>query len=430
MFLAAVDDRLAAAAVSCGNTENFATEPFFAPGSTDDAEQDFVGSGPLAFDRWDLLWPFAPKPLLVASTAHDFIGTYSPSYENSGREEFARLARAYAALGRPDRLQRFETPLPHSFSHPLRMAVYNWFELHLKNNTRRIEAEPPISPERDETLWCGPTGNVIRDFGAKSAFAIAAARGAAIRTPDGPADLRGLLGMDPPQPSSRFEVLARTRYAKCDILSVEVNTAPKVWVPAWIVLPQNSWTRLLLVLSPDGRNSGVGEGGLFAQLAGRGIAACAPDVRGIGDMEPAFSAGSARYARAHQSEESYAWASLILGRSLLGQRTTDVVAIARALRAAYPHAHIVAAARNRLTVPALCAAALEPAIAGLYLSGHLPSWRSLLDSENYAEPFVNFVPGVLAVADLPQIARSVAPRPVIAAPHTAWDLDSLARAAE
>ena len=81
MILAAMDDRLAAAAVSSGNTENFAASPFLAPGSSDDAEQDLVGSGPLAFDRWDLLWPIAPKPLLVAISAHDFFGTYSPSYE-------------------------------------------------------------------------------------------------------------------------------------------------------------------------------------------------------------------------------------------------------------------------------------------------------------------------------------------------------------
>ena len=77
MMLAAVDDRLAAAAVCSGNTENVACNPDFPPGSTDDAEQDFIGSGPLAFDRCDLLWPFAPKPLLVAVSARDFFGTYS-----------------------------------------------------------------------------------------------------------------------------------------------------------------------------------------------------------------------------------------------------------------------------------------------------------------------------------------------------------------
>ena len=64
MMLACVDDRLSAAAVSSGNTEDLACANFIAPGSTDDAEQDFIGSGLIGFDRWDLLYPIAPKPLL------------------------------------------------------------------------------------------------------------------------------------------------------------------------------------------------------------------------------------------------------------------------------------------------------------------------------------------------------------------------------
>ena len=55
MMLACVDDRLAAVAVSSGNTENFACADFHPPGSTDDAEQNLIGSGVLGFDRWDLL---------------------------------------------------------------------------------------------------------------------------------------------------------------------------------------------------------------------------------------------------------------------------------------------------------------------------------------------------------------------------------------
>ena len=47
MMLGAVDDRLACAAISCGNTENHACQDFIAPGSVDDAEQ----MGPLAKTR-------------------------------------------------------------------------------------------------------------------------------------------------------------------------------------------------------------------------------------------------------------------------------------------------------------------------------------------------------------------------------------------
>lgn len=57
MLLAAVDDRLAAAAPSCPNTGNLACADFNPPGSTDDAEQNLLGAAPLGLDRWDLALP-------------------------------------------------------------------------------------------------------------------------------------------------------------------------------------------------------------------------------------------------------------------------------------------------------------------------------------------------------------------------------------
>src|SRR5260370_20820406 len=112
MLRAAVDDRLAAAAVSMGNTENFACANFIPPGSTDDAEQNLLGSGPLGFDRWDLLFPLAPKPLLLQVSAKDFFGTYSSSYLSSGREEYGKLRAVYENLVAPRRRSSHDTPLP------------------------------------------------------------------------------------------------------------------------------------------------------------------------------------------------------------------------------------------------------------------------------------------------------------------------------
>ena len=446
MILAAMDERLAAAAVSSGNTENFAVRPFLAPGSSDDAEQDLVGSGPLAFDRWDMLWPIAPKPLLVAASAHDFFGTYSPAYERSGREEFDKLAHAYTTLGAADRLKYFESPLPHGLTYPMRLAIYNWFEQFLNHSSRTIEDEPPTNPETDQTLWCGPSGNASRDFEGRTPFALVRERARGIQTPERSADLRALLGMDPLAAAPLLEVRGRTKYRDCDVLAVEANSAKQVWAPAWLFVPKRAWTRLLLIVEPNGRNTTWHEDELYDQLAGAGIAVCATDVRGAGDLEAQFAPGAVGYARSHQTEENYAWASLILGHSLLGQRTTDIVALVQALAGAYPRASIALAARDKMTVPALCAAALEPRITRAYLVRHLVSWRSVAETENYQCPLASLAPDALRATDLPQIARSIAPRavivagaidaagrPVQGAPYRdyredpAWDFDALSR---
>src|SRR5258708_30601693 len=146
MLLAGVDDRLAAAAVSMGNTENFACANFNPPGSTDDAEQNLLGSGPLGFDRWDLLYPLAPKPLLVEVSAHDFFGTYSPSYLSSGAEDFAKLQTVYEKLGHAGRLRWRETPLPHGLSYDSRRGWYNFFGAALQGEAPPGVEETPAPP--------------------------------------------------------------------------------------------------------------------------------------------------------------------------------------------------------------------------------------------------------------------------------------------
>src|SRR2546423_10840926 len=206
MLLAAVDDRLAAAVISSGNTENFACADYDPPGSTDDAEQDFIGSGPVAFDRWDLLYPLAPKPLLVLASAKDFFGTYSPDYLTSGREEFGKLQKIYALLDKPAQLEWGETPQPHSLSYYLRLRIYNWFARWLKHDPAPIEAEPPVQVERDETLWVAPTGSVVRAFGGKTPFQLLNAR-LPRRVGDG--EVAQALGVVRPPSSLHVAVISR-----------------------------------------------------------------------------------------------------------------------------------------------------------------------------------------------------------------------------
>ncbi len=415
MLLAAVDDRLAAAVVCSGNTENFACANFNPPGSTDDAEQNFVGSGPLGFDRWDVLYPLAPKPLLVSVSDKDSFGTYSPNYISSGWEEFQKLRKLYEILGAPDHLAWTSTPLPHSLAYDSRLSVYNWFSKWLKGETRRIEREPPVEPEPDEALWVSTAGNVIRSFGGLTPFQLNRSRKVARRQ----SDLARLLGAQRPAPGLRMNVLRRVPSRDVDIEAVEVQTAPRVWVPAWVFLPrQKGDTRgAALLLEPSSRSNRWHEGQLYQRLAAAGVPVCVASPRGVDDLTPEFGRGAARYARSHNDEEPYAWASLILGRPMLGQWVTDTLALAAALRARseFGGVPLTVAALDKMTVPALCAAALDPSVARLYLAHGLISFQSVVDTEIYRASFANFVPGFLNYTDLPEIAASLAPRKVVLA---------------
>jgi hypothetical protein len=167
------------------------------------------------------------------------------------------------------------------------------------------------------------------------------------------------------------------------------------------------------------------EGGLYHQLASSGRRILAADVRGIGDSGAEVGRGNPRYTIPHDSEEDFAWASLILGESLLAQRVGDILASVSALRNALSDAEqpISIAARGSLTVPALFAFASDQKIHSLYLCGGLISFRSLLETEIYQQTLANFAWKLFTVTDLPALAAESAPRPI----HVAGAVDGAGR---
>jgi len=406
MFLAAADDRLACAAPACPNTENLACANFNPPGSTDDAEQDFLFSAPAGFDRWDTLYPFAPKPLLIIVSAKDSQGTYSPRYLENGREEFAALGRFYNTLGKPQNLAWHETPLPHGLSYDVRMEIYRWFRRHLQSNEQPLDQEPPVQAEKDEVLYASPTGNVVRDFAGLTPHKIALANSASIRTPERAAleSVSRLLSLD--SPVARLTVKGATRIRTIKVEAIEVESAGGVFLPAWLFHPEASKQngRLIVLADSRGRNVNWNEDSLCQQWAEAGSAVCACDVRGIGDLRPEFPRHAPGHGRSHQEEEAFAWSSLMLGKPLLGQRVTDLLAFVRALGSGRK---VTLAASGSLTVPALFAAVLEKSVEELQVRGGLHSYRSLLEQEQPSEPFANYLWDVLRITDLPQLRALV-----------------------
>src|SRR5215471_392435 len=411
MLLAAVDDRLAAAVVSSGITENVACANFNPPGSTDDGEQNLIASGPAGFDRWDLLYPMAPKPLLIMVSQRDFFGTYSPNYLTSGTEEYQKLRRVYQTLGHADHIAWFGTPLPHGLSYDLRRQTYSWFARWLKGEPEPVMEEPATAPEPDEALFVSESGSMVQSFHGETPFTLNRKRSLS-KTP---VDLAKLLGVERHAGGASVAIVGHASYHQTTVEAVEFPSAPKVWVPAWLYQPKTADPAkpLVVVLEPGGR-SAWSESGLYNRMAVEGCVVCAPDLRGIGDMTPEFSRGAARHARPHNSEEDYAWSAQIFGKPLAGQRVSDILAVVDGLRSRpeFARRRVILAARGVLTVPAQFAAAIEPVLDVLYLCDGLISFRSIVETEVYKYPFGNFVMNLLGHTDLPELTASLAPRRV------------------
>jgi len=414
MLLMAVDDRIDAAALSSAITENYACAGFSAPGSTDDAEQNFLDSAPNNFDRWDLLYPFAPKPLLISVSDKDFFGTYSPQYIASGWEEYQKLRKIYELLDKSGHLEWTSTPLPHSLAYDSRLHIYNFFLRWLKTDAKPIAEEPPTQPEPEETLLCTESGSTVKSLASLTPHQMNLRRlGRMVPTP-----LDRLLRLDRP-PAATYQTLRRTVSRGVEIEALEIPSAPHVFLPAWLFLPRpaRALRPLLIVLDSSGRNTDWHEDELYQNLTLQGFAVCVPDLRGLGDLMPEMGPGNPRHARSHNDEEAYAWAGLMLGKPLLGQRVSDILAVVRAAKAhpALLSRSIVLAAQGKLTVPAQCAAALNPNINRLFIAGGLTAFRSVVETENYGHAFANFIPNLLEHTDLPEITAQSQARKVILA---------------
>ena len=247
MLLACVDSRLAAAAPCMGNIENVAALPFIPPGSTDDAEQDFVYSGSAGFDRWDLFYPFAPKPMLIWPSDRDFYATYSSQYITNGWEEFQKLKSVYVTLKHVDHLKWADTPLPHSLAFDSRLLIYNWFTRWLKDDLKPVREEPPVAPEPAAALRATESGSVIRSLKSATPFSLNKSR--PVQRKGGALDV--LLRISRAS-TPAAKIIRRAQSGKVLVEVLEVASEPAVWLPAWVLTAENAPTNkpVLLVLDP------------------------------------------------------------------------------------------------------------------------------------------------------------------------------------
>ena len=119
----------------------------------------------------------------------------------------------------------------------------------------------------------------------------------------------------------------------------------------------------------------------------------------MGDLRPEFPRGNPGYVRDRQTDEGYAWTAFMLGRPLLGQRVTDLLAVVKAIKGP-----LKVVARGWMTVPARFAAELDLSIKNVFAFGGPESYRQMLDQED-AGPTSNLLFDVLSHVDLPELAR-------------------------
>src|SRR2546426_2629560 len=423
-FLGALDSRISVAVVSMGNTENLGQENVEPPGSADDAEQNIVPALARGIDRADLLYAFAPKPLLVTITLHDAGHTYSPEYVSSSHDLLDEYTRAYGLLGAGDRVSLQATTVAHGYVYEMRRATYAWLNrwFSMKNVD---DDESSQAVESDATLFVTQTGVVRTSFGGETALSLTRQLADGIPTPsslsadDVRSRIRSVLGIEESRGAAlAARVLATIRKPGYRAEQFEFTSDREIRIPGWLLTPDNAGASIptLLYIGEPAAWSSVAEDAFAERLCAKERCRVAViDVRGRGDCAIGYPPRGRFYFPGRITDEAYlTWFMLMLGKPLLGGQIYDTL---RALDYLPSRSDIGAPVSlvgdGPHGVIALYAAALDARVRGVALRQTVTDYRSLAFAERYTQPFGIYAYGILREFDLPDVARAAGPRPVL-----------------
>jgi cephalosporin-C deacetylase-like acetyl esterase len=423
-FLAALDSRIRVAVVSMGNTENLAQADVEPPGSADDAEQNIVPALSRGIDRADLLYAFAPKPLLMGITLHDAGHTYSPEYVSGSLDLMNEYKRAYGLFDAGDRVSLQATTVSHGYVYEMRRATYAWFNRWFEmKNVDDGETSQAVEPEA--TLYVTPSGFVTTSFGGETALSLTRQMADEIHTPSSLAvdevrsRIRSVLGIEESRGAAlAARILATIKKPGYRAEQFEFTSNEEIRTPGWLLTPDNAGpsTPTLLYVGDAAAWSSVAEDAFAERLCAKGGCRVAVfDVRGRGDCAIAYPQRGRFYFPDRITDEAYlTWFTLMLGEPILGGQIYDTLRALEYLRsrpdAGAPVSLIGDGAHG---VIALYAAALDARVRGVALRQAVTDYRSLAVAERYTQPFGIYAYGILREFDLPDVARAAGPRPVL-----------------
>ncbi len=331
-----------------------------------DPEQIVPGVYAAGVDHPELIASVAPRAFLIGAVLRDFVPLAGT------RRTFEEVKPLFDVAGVPGNVAKVESDNVNLLDQNLREACYGWMMKHLageSGNTR----EPQIAVEPEADLRCTRTGYVMDLEGSRSVFDLNREEGrrlAGLRKGVTPAVVRERLGLATLTPESGIPVGNTMRPAT-----------------------GRAKDALLILVAEQGRNSTEALK-LAGQLNSAGFSVMGVDLRGWGETKPNPPGKKAQFAW----DDFFAWRSFEMGSPLLGMRVSDLLGAARDRKRVY----LIGIDGGGIV--ALHAAAIDGAVAGVAAARTPASWTD--------EPVSSFVPGALRDYDIPDLVRSLAPRPV------------------
>jgi len=409
-FLMAVDDRIKAAAASCYLTTY---QRLLATIGPQDTEQNIGGMIAAGFDHPDFVLARAPAPTLMCVATRDFF-----DIEGAWRN-YRENKKSFGTLGFGERVDLFEYDDTHGFSQPRRQAAVRWLARWLRGDDRPI-AEPDFPIFTDAQLQVTDNGQVLSLAGEKSVFALnaeAAARLAAGRNSLVGDALRNairsrlsLASQMTPAHTRPGRIIApglqETHYDTADGFEIAAMTATYrdgklEGAASTPTMP----TTIITGFSKPARSVTAEDVPNFIEAHAGKIPAAGKlvflDVRGTGSS----GAPAPRPKDPNGPDWRESELARLLNQSLVGLRTSDIIAVAGAEARSNPDIGLIGIGKGGIW--ALHAAALMPEIRRFAETDTPSDWARAVGDPNTLLTPADAVPGVLSDYDLEDLRKSL-----------------------
>lgn len=409
-YIAAFDERIKAVAPECYITSFKRLLESIGP---QDAEQNLPGGLSLGIDHGDLLMVRAPKPALMITTTGDFFSI------QGARETAVEVSRMYKAFNAGDNFGMCEDDAGHAPTTKNREALYEFFQKHLVNPGD--PTDEPVELLSPEELRVTPTGQVsamksetIFTLNLQEAQEILKA--VEIRRSDLNTHLSAV----------KEKAIQRSGYRKPEMQPSPVFTGRVVRegysiekyfiegegdyvIPYLRFVPEKTKGTTLLYLHPESKSAHAEIGGELEKLVRNGFEVIAPDLPGVGENGNGDFHGDAYMGGV---SHNIWYSSILISRSVVGIHAAD---ISRLVDVAQKNGarNIYGVGIREMSPAMLYATAFDTRVKAVALLEPLASYRSLVSSREYHSPFImGAVAGQLQDYDLPDLAGSLAPRPL------------------
>jgi dienelactone hydrolase len=363
--------------------------------------------GKLGMEMCDYLIAAAPNPVLVLAGRFDFI-----DYRGT-REAVADLEHVYSVLGESRKVSLFTYDDGHGLSMPKREVAVAWFRRWLCNDPSPV-IESPVQTCTAPELFCTPTGQInafykdeVTVAQRNAAVFDSLAQSRRVFLQKGRAEIldtvRSLLSMKKNGEGLTVESCGPVVNAGIRWERIIVRRSGEIPLPILIAYPPAVPKRISLWLHQEGKGVVADSITMVRGLLAEGCAVILCDVRGTGETTDKPDLNDPKY---YNAEYRNAMLALHIGRSLVGQRTSDVLNLFEYIGTipSLSHLPLDIDASGIATLPALLASVLSERVAAATLHGGMRSFKDVLARQTEKNWYSYVIPRVARFFDIPDLA--------------------------